>query len=109
MKNGNTFFMQVSRAIFDKEHAHLSNGAKMLFVVLNELEQRYCGRGKDWFYRTDEELAKDMNVSIHTLQKYKAELKNGAKDLVRINKMKWIDEISGKLSEKAVTSYHILR
>lgn len=107
MKYDNTFYMQLSRSIFDEEHKNLSVGAKWLFVVLNELEQRYCTRKTKWFFRSDEELANDAGYSIGTLKKYKAELKKNANDLVVLGKCHWIDPETGKKSEKAVTSYTI--
>ncbi len=43
MKHGNKYYLQLSRKIFTEEYSHLSNNAKWLFVVLNELEQEFCG------------------------------------------------------------------
>lgn len=51
-KYNNEFFLQLSREIFTPKYKNLSNGAKWLFVVLNELEQRYTtGKpgGEDFF------------------------------------------------------------
>lgn len=110
MKHGNTHFLQLSRALFTDKYNHLSLGAKYLFVVLNELEQRYTtGRdgGEDWFFRTDADLAKDVGVSEATLKRYKAELKKT--DLVRIGRMHWTNPETGKKSEKKLTSYRILK
>ena len=59
MKHGNTFYLELTREIFTEEYADLSVGAKWLFVVLNELEQRYTGKDEDFFYRTDAELSED--------------------------------------------------
>ena len=109
MKYDNKYFMQVSRAICDDEHKDkLSMGAKWLFVVLNELEQRFCSHNTDWFYRSDEDLAIDAGVSIGTLKKYKSELKNNANDLVKMGKMHWVNQ-NGKKSENHVTTYKILK
>lgn len=111
MKYGNSFFMQVSRTICDKEHTNnLSIGARMLFVTLNELEQRFCGKSDyDFFLRSDEQLAQDMNVSVCSIKKYKAELKLHARDLVEIKKGRYIDKETRKKSEQIYTSYRILR
>ncbi len=108
MKYVNTFYMQLSRCIFDGKHDNLSIGAKWLFVVLNECEQRYCSNGKTWFYRSDEDLSKDAGMSLKTFKKYKTELKENAQDIVSISYIKFIDE-TGKKSKKAVTSYMILK
>jgi len=86
MKHGNVFFMQVSRGIRDDKHKDLSIGARALFLELNELEQRFCSDNKTLFYRTDEQLAQDMGVSLGSLKKYKKELKEKASDLVLIQK-----------------------
>ena len=44
MKHGNKFYLELTREIFTDEYKDLSVGAKWLFVVLNELEQRYTGK-----------------------------------------------------------------
>lgn len=109
MKYNNTFYMQVSRAIFDEQHSDLSLGAKSLFFLLNELEQRYCSKETDYFYRSNEDLAQDLNISLGTLKKYKSELLNKAPDLVQSCKVFWKDKATGKRSKKHVTGYRILR
>lgn len=109
MKYGNNYFMQLSRAICDGEHVkNLSVGARLLFVTLNELEQKYCNHNKDFFFRSDNQLADDMGVSPRAIKKYKAELREYATDLVTMKKGRYVDE-NGKYSEQAYTSYHILR
>lgn len=112
MKYDNMYYMQLSRCICDDEHVkRLSIGARMLFVTLNELEQRYCNNKTRYFFRTNEELAKDMGVSVNSIKKYKAELKANGKDLVHMGKGHWIYEKDGvrKKSEQYFTSYEILR
>lgn len=106
MKHGNTYYLELSRVIFTEEYRELSNGAKWLFVVLNELEQRYTGKGCDFFYRTDAELAADANISLATLKRYKAELRNS--DLIQV----WSGHFvfaDGRKSEKKFTFYRILK
>ena len=107
MKHGNSFYLELTRDIFTEEYKNLSVGAKWFFVVLNELEQRYTGKGNDFFFRTDEQLVDDTGFSINTVRKYKAELKRTA--LVKIGKGHWIDPATGKKSEKRYTAYRILR
>ena len=105
MKNNNTFFMQVSREIWKYD---ISDKAKMLFFWLNELEQRYTGDHKDYFFRSDEQLANDLGWNIKTLKSAKAELRKT--DLIRLSKVRWYrDETHKKLSEKYVTGYRILK
>ena len=109
-KYGNSHYLQLSRAIFTDEYAHLSIGAKWLFVVLNELEQRYTtGRegGEDFFFRSDLELAADAGISITTLKRHKAELKKSG--LVKIWQAHFVDRKTGKKSEKKITAYRVLR
>lgn len=106
MKHGNTFYLELSRDIFTDEYRNLSNGAKWLFVVLNELEQRYTGKDSDFFYRTDEDLASDAGVSLATLKRHKAELRNS--NLVEIWNAHFVYS-DGKKSEMKVTCYRILK
>ena len=103
MKTGNVHFMQVSRDIWDYE---LSDKAKMLFFWLNELEQRFTGKEREWFFRSDEQLASDLNWSLKTLKSAKAELKKT--DLIKCNFTHWWeDESRKKLSKKHITVYRI--
>ena len=95
--------MQVSRAIWDIE---LSDRAKLLFLWLNELEQRYTGQHQDYFYRTDEMLAKDMGWNIKTIEKTKKELK--ASGLIRTSRVRFVDK-NKKKSTFWMTGYTILK
>ena len=106
MKHGNTFYMELSREIFTEKYKDLSNGAKWLFVVLNELEQRFTGKDCDFFYRTDAELADDANISLATLKRYKAELRNSGLVQMWNGHFKFPD---GKKSEKKFSCYRILK
>lgn len=105
MKHNNKFYLQLSRKIFTDEYKNLSNNAKWLFVVINELEQRYSGdKTEDFFFRSNEDLAKDCNFSLTTLKKAKTELLKT--DLVQSWQGHFMDE-SGKKSEKHFTYYRI--
>ncbi len=106
MKHGNTFYLELSREIFTEQYNYLSNGAKWLFVVLNELEQRYTGKNCDFFYRTDAELAEDANISLATLKRCKKELRNSG--LVQMWNGHFIDK-DGKKSEEKFSCYRILK
>lgn len=105
MKYGNTFFMQLNREICQEEYKHLSLGAKWLFVIIKENEQKFCGENKHWFFRSDEDMANDMGVPIRSFYRYKDELSKT--DLVRIGYSHYISD-DGKLSKKKVTNYTVL-
>lgn len=104
MKHNNTFYMQVSREIWN---CNISDKAKLLFFWLNELEQRYTGEKTDYFFRTDKDLANDLGWSLKTLKSAKSELRQTS--FISISKMHWIDTETGKKSEKCVTSYRIMK
>lgn len=107
MKYGNDYYLQLSRHLFADKYKSLSINAKWLYVVLNELEQRYSGKDANWFYRTDEQLAQDAGMSIKTLKRAKAELKESG--LVEVSFMHWVDKETGKKSKKKITAYTIPR
>lgn len=98
--------MQITRELVGEKYSNLSIGAKYTFLVLNELEQRFCTDGKDFFFRTDAELAADVGVNEKTLQRYKRELRNT--DLVSIGTGKY-QYSDGHKSEKSFTCYRILK
>lgn len=108
MKHGNEFFLELSRHLFTKEYSHLSQNAKWLFVVLNELEQRFTGDKKENFFtRSDEQLSEDSGMSLRTLKRAKAELKST--DLIQTWKCHFIYKDTGKKSEQYYTAYRILK
>jgi hypothetical protein len=107
MKHGNTFYLELSREIFTSNYSHLSQNAKWLFVVLNELEQRFTGDDTDFFFRSNEDLAVDAGMSLATLKRTKKELLET--DLVHNWNMHWIDTKTKKKSEKKVSAYKILK
>ena len=106
MKHGNQFYLQLSRNLFSDEYKELSNNAKWLYVVLNELEQRYTGNKEDFFFRSNEDLCKDCNMSLPTLKRAKAELIKT--DLIKHGLIHFRNTETGKLSEKKVSAYRIL-
>jgi len=108
-KYGNKHFIQLPREIFTEEYNSLSRDAKWLYVVLKEDEHRYTSgkqNGKNYFYRSDKDLAADAQMSITTLKKYKKELKEKAPNLVIIEVDKFIK--GNKLSEESMTFYTML-
>ena len=106
MKYNNTFYLQLTRKIFTDEYKNLSIRAKWLFVVLNELEQRYTGKKEDFFTRSNEQLCGDTGFSLSTLKRAKAELKQT--DLVQMWPCHFIYS-NGKKSTMAYTAYRILK
>jgi len=105
-KQGN--YLQLSRLLFkdDSGFNSLSYQAKWLYVVLNELEHRFSGTNtEDFFWRSNEELAKDAGMKLSTLKAAKKELQD--KNVVQSWQMHWRDPTTGKLSEKHVTAYRI--
>ena len=111
MKYNNTYYLQLSRLLFNEEpYKSLSINAKWLYVTLKELEQRYTNGDTNWLYRTNEELAADMGVSVRTLIRAKAEL--AETDLVKLGVMHWVANKGTpeeKRSEKHITTYTILK
>lgn len=117
-KNGNIYFMQVSRHIFDKEYREMSDSARVFYFFLNELEQRFTtgkkkedgtpehGIGKDMFFRSDEDLAKDLNWSLSKVKRAKKELTT-VPELVKISQIHFTN---GDLApQKHITCYEILK
>lgn len=106
MKYGNTFYMQLSRAIFTEQYENLSVNAKWLFCVLNELEQRYTGKKEDFFFRSNKDLARDSGLKLTALKTAKAELIQT--DLIQSWQAHFVSK-DGKKSEKHFTAYRIKR
>ena len=107
MKYGKAHFMQVSRDIWECE---LSDKAKLLYFWLCELEQRYTGKDRSYFFHTDAELCKELGWSLKTLRKAKKELKEKATEFVKFSYVNWwLDEAHTKLSSNHVTGYTILK
>ena len=105
MKHHNTNYAEITRLIWNYD---ISDNAKLLFFWLNELEQRYTGDYKNYFYRTDQQLAEDLGWNIKTLKKAKAELKTT--DLISFGRVRWwLDDEHTKRSKKYVTSYTIMK
>jgi hypothetical protein len=107
MKRKDRFFLQLSRKLFhDPEFQKLSINAKWLYVVLNELEHRFSGNKEDFFFRSNNDLAKDAGFSLPTLKRAKKELIESG--LVQVSFMHWVDSETGKRSKKHITAYQIL-
>jgi len=111
LKTGNNYFLQLTRHLVnDEKYIKLSINAKWLFVVLNELEQRYTGKNKNFFFRSNEDLAVDMGVSVRTLIRAKNELIKT--DLIHSWQAHFITNEGTpyeKRSEERITCYRILK
>lgn len=106
MKHGNTFYLQLTRELFTDDYKDLSINAKWLFVVLNELEQRFTGKKEDFFTRSNQQLCKDTGMSLATLKRAKAELIKT--DLIETWKCHFLYE-NNKKSTLYYTAYKILK
>jgi hypothetical protein len=99
-------YLELPRQIFtNSTFLNLSDSAKWLYFVLKEDEHKFTGSKEDFFFRSNEDLAKDCGWNIKKLERYKAELlKSG---LITTWPMHWINKETGKKSEKHVTAYRI--
>ncbi len=104
-KNGNTFFVQLSREIY-MQYRDMPTSTLKLYIWLVELEHRYTGKERDFFFRTNEQLTYDVNLSLPVIKKCKKDLIN--RGLVECWQSHFIMP-DGKRSEKKVTCYRILR
>lgn len=100
-KDGN--YLQLSREIFrDDKFQEMSINAKWLYVVLCELEHQFIGKN-DYFFRSNEDLAKDAGMSLATLKRAKKELE----PFIQTWQVQWKDPKVKKPSRKHVTAYRI--
>ncbi len=100
-------FIKLPREIFNEEYNHLSVYAKLLYVFLHELDARYTGtKTIDYFFRSNEELANDLNISISSVKRAKEELKR--EQLISTGYTHWwLDEEHTKKSKRKVTSFTV--
>jgi len=100
-------YIELPRSIFINESfLKLSDSQKWLYVVLKECEHRYTGPKEDFFFRSNEDLAKDCGWTVKKLERVKSQLLEN-KDLLFTWQMHWIDKNTGKKSEKHVTAYRL--
>ena len=103
MKYKNEYYMQITRRIVNDDACKtLSINAKWLYIVLKELEQRFCSGNKRFFLRSDTQLADDTGMSLPTLKRAKVEL--AATDLITTG-TGWY--VADGRKDKHVTSYEI--
>lgn len=107
-KYDNKNYLELNRDIFQEPYCSLlSYHAKWLFVVLKELEHRYCTSDTYEFFRTDKDLIKDTGLSEKTLKKAKKELKDYASDLIDISSKPIWDPEKKKYTKGHITHYCI--
>ena len=100
-------FIKLPREIFKEEYRHLSVYAKLLYVFLHELDARYTGTKKiENFFRSNEELANDLNISVSSVKRAKQELRK--EGLIKTGYIHWwIDREHTKKSKRKVTSFTV--
>ena len=107
MKHGNVYYLELSRTLFNQHtFKELPMYSRWIFVVMNELEQRYTGKNENYFFRSDEDLANDCGLSLATIKRYK-------KHLIKLKYIQhwnthFYNKETGKQSEKKVSAYRIL-
>lgn len=104
----NDNFMKISRETLS-DSFRLSKKAIVLWLWLNELEQRYTEEyGKrDWFMKTDSELAEIAGMSINTVKAAKKELKDHG--FIEVSRGHWHYATTGKSSLKQPSVYRLLK
>lgn len=95
-------YLNFSREIWKCD---ISQKAILLYAWLLELHATQIGEKIDFFYRTDEELAKDMSWSLKTLKKAKAELKKAK--IINVFPVGFLNTETGEKSTECVTGYRI--
>lgn len=108
-----TNFFKLSNEVIEEERLQkLSDSAFRLLVYLKQKEHRYGKRdniGQLYFWRTDEQIAKDMKKNIKTVKKAKKELIE--EELIWTNLVPYTithPDGSTSMSKKHVTVYRVL-
>lgn len=101
-KTGN--YIQISRKAF-KMLEDCKTSTKWLYIVLNELEHKFTGHKKDFFFRSIDDLSLDTELSRPTVILGLQELKSIG--LVETWQAHWTDK-KGRKSEKHVTAIRML-
>ena len=101
MKYKDGYYIQLSRCIFEADYKYMSDSAKWFYCYLTELEHRHTGKEKQWFYRTDNDIAEDLNWSVSKVQRIKKELSDFG--FIKIMKT------HSKTSTRHLTAYEIIK
>ncbi|MBI5327305.1 MAG: hypothetical protein HZB80_03290 [Deltaproteobacteria bacterium] len=105
MKYKKAHYLQISRGAF-KRLEGCKTSTKWLYVILNELEHKYTGAGKqDFFFRSIDDLAIDAGLSRPIVIQGLRELSEIG--LIETWQAHWKDK-RGRLSERHVTALKIL-
>ena len=81
---------------------------RWLYIWLNFLEHRFSGEKEDFFFRSIEDLQKDIRMGrrqiIDGIKRLEKTLK-----LIHTWQMHWTDKKTKKKSEKHITAFRILK
>lgn len=104
----NNNYMKISRELLSNGH-DLSRKAILLYLWLNELEQRYTEEDgeRDWFMKSDKELAKVSGMSVGIVKEAKKELRE--KGFIEVSRGGWNFKTTGKSSISQPTVYKLLK
>lgn len=101
-------YMKISREILDCNN-RLSRKAIILYLWLNELEQRFTEQNgdRDWFMYTNDELVELTGMSIKVVKEAKRELID--RGFISVSRGNWCYSSTGKSSIKQPSVYRILK
>ena len=86
---------------------YLPNSARWLYIVLCQLDNRFCRPTRDFFFRSLNDLEKDTGMNRKTIIKAKRKLESLY--FVKTWQIHWEDEETGRKSEKHITAFKILQ
>lgn len=101
-------YMKIPRETL-RDTANLSRNAILLFLWLNELEQRYTEENgaRDWFMQTNAELVEKTGLCLDSVKDAKRELKE--KGFIEVFRGGWHYVSTGKSSIKQPCCFRILK
>ena len=101
-------YLPIPRLIFKHQgYKKLTVYSKLILFHLFELEHSFIkGNKKTYFFRSDENLAKDIGISRSQVIRAKKEFIELIPDILEIGYVHWwVDEEHTKLSKRKVTKY----
>lgn len=105
-KYGNSFYFEITRYLWKEPYKNMSINAKWLYATLKEVEHRFTNKEQNWFFVTDSELSELSGLSLSSVKRAKVKLKEIG--LIKCGYMHWVDNKTGKKSEKKITSYTMI-
>jgi|GEM_PF-2321343 len=109
MKNKRQNYCQVYNNAIKKLNDYkpkIKYSTRWLYIYLNLLEHRFAGQNEDFFFRSIDDIQKDIHMGrrqvisgIKTLE---------ALSLIHTWQMHWVDKVTKKKSEKHITAFRIL-